>query len=227
MLELEDARARLVKPEADKLPATPTSTHDAQCLAPLLYYAVAAGTKTLVHRLLDLGADPNPAPCGAGTVERRFLQVPVLALAVARRDHSMVHLLLSRGAAPLAVPSHLYLTPMREQGLHALPEVTEAAAAAAWCRAEDTELLAKALDIDEGPGFTMCYWLARAAKLPELTSTCAGGQRLSVGARDVGFIGAGAQRLAPCRRVVFACGARSCLSTSGPHLAYLVSATSP
>jgi N-acetyl-beta-hexosaminidase len=91
--------------------------------------------------------------------------------------------------APQGVPARLYLDPMREQGLHALPEA-RAAQEAAWCRESgaDWQLLEAALDVHIGPGLKMCYWLARAAKLPKITSTCVGGLGLWVRGGRAGWL---------------------------------------
>lgn len=66
---------------------------------------------------------------------------------------------------------------MREEGMHTLPrddasrERETHLSAASWCTGSgDRVLLQKALSTAVDSGFTMCYWLARATKLPRLTS---------------------------------------------------------
>jgi hypothetical protein len=139
----------------------------------LLYYAVFTSNSQLVDRLLDeMGHNWE----GKRTFIPDSQTTPVLALAVAQHDHQMVHQLLGRGADPYTIPTEYYLQDMSEEGMHGLLDMADEpkqhqAMAASWCKsAGDKKQLQQALDIEVASGLTMCYWLARATKLPSLTS---------------------------------------------------------
>lgn len=139
----------------------------------LLYFAVCTSNSKLVHRLLDeMGHNCEAPPC---TVTAAGIQsTPVLALAVMQHDHQMVKQLLDRGADPYAIPAQFYLPAMRDEGMHGLPwhHPTEAGPgkAASWCVGSgDSVRLQEALSPAVNCGLKMCYWLARATKVPRLT----------------------------------------------------------
>jgi len=147
-----------------------TARRDLQLLQLLLYYAACTSNSKLVHRLLDEGVPCSTAGRGSAATHST---TPVLALAIVRLDHSMVQQLLSRGADPYSIPPELYLPVMHQEGMHGLPvAIPKNAAASAWCSGSDGDRLQlqEALVTEVGCGFTMCYWLARATKLPLLTS---------------------------------------------------------
>lgn len=142
---------------------------------PLLYYAVASGSTTIVRFLLDHGATKQLQPDYVSPLYKLSVEVPpayipVVAIAVALQDHDMVHLLLKRGANPLGVPTALYLQDMLAAGYHAMaqPDSDAASRAAAWCRTEEDEKVLRS-----GINMLMQYWLARALKLPALSDRCA------------------------------------------------------
>jgi hypothetical protein len=132
---------------------------------PLLYYAVAGGSKELVQHFLDAGAAfdmTTAASSSRPSLSHR--NVPVLAVAAALGDHEMLQLLLSRGADPLSIPHHLWLPEMEQMEYHGLPQVVEdqAAAASSWCsNPADQQLLSSKLV----GHVVMPYWLTRAQKI--------------------------------------------------------------
>jgi hypothetical protein len=135
---------------------------------PLLYYAVAGGSKKLVQHLLDAGAAFDMSTMSMGYKRPRtyswYHGVPVIAVAAALGDHEMLQLLLSRGADPLGIPHHLWLPEMRQMGYHGMPVVAtvEAAAASSWCsHPADLQLLSSRLV----GHVIMPYWLTRAQKI--------------------------------------------------------------
>ena len=136
----------------------------------LLFYAVYTSNSKLVDRLLEeLGHNWE----GEHTTFVQVKTTPVLAIAVVQRGHEMVYQLLSRGADSYTIPADCYMDPMSKEGLHGIPSVAERftrESAASWCTLDDKDQLRQALDIEVASGFTMCYWLARAAKLPKLTT---------------------------------------------------------
>jgi hypothetical protein len=147
------------------------------CDAPLqllLYYAVFTSNSQLVDRLLD---EMGHSWEGKRTFIPDTQTTPVLALAVAQHDHQMVHQLLGRGADPFTIPTEYYLKDMKEEGMHGLLDdgadetKQHQATAASWCKsAADKKRLQQALGIEVDSGLIMRYWLARATKLPSLTS---------------------------------------------------------